>query len=193
MTLGVGKIRGVESFGMMCSERELQLSDAHDGIIDLPADAPVGTSFAAYAKLDDPVIEINLTPNHPDATGVHGIARDLAASGLGTLKTPPVAPVAGEGACPVKVTIAAPDLCPGFALRLVRGVKNGPSPKWLQQRLIAIGLRPINALVDITNYITFDRGRPLHVFDANKVAGNLVVRRATRARRCWRSTAANTR
>jgi phenylalanyl-tRNA synthetase beta chain len=178
VTLGVGKIRGVESHGMMCSERELQLSDEHNGIIELPADAPVGTSFATYAHLDDPVIEINLTPNRPDATSVYGIARDLAASGLGKLKDGTVAPVKGEGACPVKVTIEAPELCPGFALRLVRGVKNGPSPKWLQQRLLAIGLRPINALVDITNYITFDRGRPLHVFDAKKVAGNLVVRRA---------------
>lgn len=177
VTLSVGKIRGVESHGMMCSERELQLSDEHNGIIDLPADAPVGTSFAAYAKLDDPMIEINLTPNRPDATSVYGIARDLAASGLGTLKDGAVAPIAGEGDCPVKVTIEAPELCPGFALRLVRGVKNGPSPKWMQQRLIAIGLRPINALVDITNYVTFDRGRPLHVFDASKVAGNLVVRR----------------
>lgn len=178
VTLAVGKIRGVESHGMMCSERELELSDDHNGIIDLPEDAPVGTSFATYANLDDPVIEINLTPNRPDATGVYGIARDLAASGLGTLKTPPVQPVPGTGKCPVKVEIAAPELCPGFALRLVKGVKNGPSPKWLQQRLIAIGLRPINALVDITNYVTFDRGRPLHVFDAAKVAGNLVVRRA---------------
>jgi phenylalanyl-tRNA synthetase beta chain len=177
-TLSVGKIRGVESRGMMCSERELELSDEHDGIIDLPADAPVGTSFAEWAGLNDPVIEINLTPNRPDATGVHGIARDLAAAGLGRLRTGTVEPVSGEGACPVKVTIEAPELCPGFALRLVRGVKNGPSPKWLQQRLIAIGLRPINALVDITNYITFDRGRPLHVFDASKVAGDLVVRRA---------------
>jgi phenylalanyl-tRNA synthetase beta chain len=178
ITLSVGKIRGVESFGMMCSERELELSDEHDGIIDLPDDAPVGQSYAAWAKLDDPVIEINLTPNRPDATGVHGIARDLAASGLGRLKTLAIEPVAGVGDCPVELTIAAPELCPGFALRLVRGVKNGPSPKWLQQRLLAIGLRPINALVDITNYITFDRGRPLHVFDAKKVAGSLVVRRA---------------
>ena len=178
VTLGVGKIRGVESRGMMCSERELQISDEHNGIIDLPADAPIGTSFAAYAHLDDPVIEINLTPNHPDATGVYGIARDLAASGLGRLKPGAVEPVDGEGDCPVKVTIEAPDLCPGFALRLVCGVTNGPSPKWMQQRLLAIGLRPINALVDITNYITFDRGRPLHVFDAAKVSGNLVVRRA---------------
>jgi len=178
VTLGIGKIRGVESHGMMCSERELEISDEHNGIIDLPADAPVGTSFAAYAGLDDPVIEINLTPNRPDATGVYGIARDLAAAGLGKLKDGAVAPVKGEGATPVKLTIEAPDLCPGFALRLVRGVKNGPSPKWLQQRLMAIGLRPINALVDITNYITFDRGRPLHVFDAAKVKGDLTVRRA---------------
>ncbi|MFZ2101930.1 MAG: phenylalanine--tRNA ligase subunit beta, partial [Oricola sp.] len=178
VTLSVGKIRGVESHGMMCSERELQISDAHTGIIDLPADAPVGTSFAAYAGLDDPVIDINLTPDRPDCTGVSGIARDLAAAGLGRLKTPAVQPAAGEGECPVKVTIEEPGLCPGFALRLVRGVRNGSSPAWLQKRLIAIGLRPINALVDITNYITFDRGRPLHVFDAGKVAGNLVVRRA---------------
>jgi phenylalanyl-tRNA synthetase beta chain len=178
VTLSVGKIRGVESHGMMCSERELELSDEHNGIIDLPEDAPVGTSFAAYAHLDDPVIEINLTPNRPDATSVHGIARDLAASGLGKLIYGAVEPVDGEGACPVKVSIEAPELCPGFALRLVRGVNNGPSPKWMQQRLLAIGLRPINALVDITNYVTFDRGRPLHVFDAKKVAGNLVVRRA---------------
>lgn len=178
VTLGVGKIRGVESHGMMCSERELQLSDEHDGIIDLPQDAPVGASFATYAHLDDPVIEINLTPNRPDATGVHGIARDLAAAGLGRLRDGSVAPIEGSGACPVRVTIEAPDLCPGFALRQVTGVKNGPSPKWLQQRLIAIGLRPISALVDITNYVTFDRGRPLHVFDAAKVRGSLVVRRA---------------
>ncbi|MEQ1941072.1 phenylalanine--tRNA ligase subunit beta [Mesorhizobium sp. VNQ89] len=178
VTLSVGKIRGVESHGMMCSERELELSDEHNGIIDLPEDAPVGTSFATWAKLDDPVIDINLTPNRPDATSIYGIARDLAAAGLGKLKDGAVAPVSGQGACPVKVSIEAPELCPGFALRLVKGVKNGPSPKWMQQRLIAIGLRPINALVDITNYVTFDRGRPLHVFDASKVRGNLVVRRA---------------
>ncbi|WP_353643918.1 phenylalanine--tRNA ligase subunit beta [Mesorhizobium sp. WSM2239] len=180
-TLAVGKIRGVESHGMMCSERELQLSDEHMGIIDLPADAPVGTSFAAYAKLDDPVIEIGLTPNRPDATSVHGIARDLAASGLGRLTGGAIMPHAGNGMCPVKVRLdfgITPPLCHGFALRLVRGVKNGSSPKWMQQRLIAIGLRPINALVDITNYITFDRGRPLHVFDAAKVKGDLTVRRA---------------
>ncbi|KFB08460.1 phenylalanine--tRNA ligase subunit beta [Nitratireductor basaltis] len=178
VTLSVGKIRGVESHGMMCSERELLLSDAHEGIIDLPEDAPVGTAFAEWAKLDDPVIEIGLTPNRPDATGVYGIARDLAAAGLGKLKDGSVAAVSGSGDTPVKVAIEAPELCPGFALRAVRGVKNGASPKWMQQRLMAIGLRPINALVDITNYITFDRGRPLHVFDMAKVKGNLTVRRA---------------
>jgi phenylalanyl-tRNA synthetase beta chain len=177
VTLSVGKIRGVESHGMMCSERELQLSDEHNGIIELPDDAPVGQSFAAYAHLDDPVIEINLTPNRPDCTSIHGIARDLAASGMGTLKTQAITPIKGKGECPVTVSIESPELCPGFALRLVRGVRNGPSPKWMQQRLISIGLRPINALVDITNYITFDRGRPLHVFDLKKVSGNLVVRR----------------
>jgi phenylalanyl-tRNA synthetase beta chain len=181
LTLSVGKIRGVESHGMMCSERELQMSDEHNGIIDLPADAPVGTSFAAYAGLDDPVIEINLTPNRPDCTSVYGIARDLAAAGLGTLKQQPIEPVKGAGPVQINVSLElgdTPHLCPGFAWRTIRGVKNGHSPKWLQQRLIAIGLRPINALVDITNYLTFDRGRPLHVFDADKVNGSLTVRRA---------------
>ncbi|MBF9197061.1 phenylalanine--tRNA ligase subunit beta [Microvirga terrestris] len=182
ITLGVGTIRGVESKGMLCSGSELEISDDHDGIIDLPEDAPVGQAYAAYARLDDPVIEINLTPNRPDCTSIHGIARDLAAAGLGTLKGDAVAPVQGKGACPVSVTLdfSGEDtkLCPAFALRLVRGVKNGPSPEWMQRRLLAIGLRPINALVDITNYITFDRGRPLHVFDLKKVKGNLTVRRA---------------
>ncbi len=177
VTLGIGKIRGVESFGMMCSERELELSEEHNGIIELPETAPVGTAFADYAGLADPVIEINLTPNRPDATGVAGIARDLAASGLGTLKTPAVARIEGEGDCPVALNVESP-VCRGFALRLVSGVKNGPSPEWMQKRLRAIGLRPINTLVDITNYITFDRGRPLHVFDAKKVAGALTVRGA---------------
>ncbi|NTI40060.1 phenylalanine--tRNA ligase subunit beta [Rhizobium rhizogenes] len=180
VTLAVGNIRGVESHGMMCSEKELEISDSHDGIIDLPEDAPVGTSFAAYTGIDDPMIEINLTPNRPDCTGVYGIARDLAASGLGTLKPRAVPSFAIEGETPTDVKIELDDarLCPGFALRLVRGVKNGPSPKWMQQRLQAIGLRPISALVDITNYMTFDQGRPMHVFDAAKVKGNLVVRRA---------------
>jgi phenylalanyl-tRNA synthetase beta chain len=147
----------------------------------LPDDAPVGEAYAKYAGLDDAVIEINLTPNRGDGTGVHGIARDLAAAGMGKLKELPIKPVKGEFSCPVAVALdfgATPSLCPAFALRLVRGVKNGPSPPWLQQRLTAIGLRPINALVDITNFITYDRGRPLHVFDAAKVRGNLSVRRA---------------
>src|ERR1700761_7776733 len=178
ITLQVGTIRGVESRGMLVSEGELQSSDNHDGIIDLPADAPVGESFAKYAGLDDPLIEINLTPNRPDCTGVYGIARDLAAADMGKLKSAPIKPIKGEFPCPVAVKIEAPELCPAFGLRLVRGVKNGPSPEWLQKRLTAIGLRPINALVDITNFITFDRARPLHVFDAAKVKGNLTVRRA---------------
>lgn len=180
VTLSVGNIRDVESFGMMCSERELELSDEHDGIIDLPEDAPLGGSFADYAGLNDPIIEIGLTPNRPDCTGVHGIARDLAAAGLGELKENRPEAIEGQFPCPTAVTLDFGDtapLCPAFGLRLVRGVKNGPSPKWLQQRLLAIDLRPINMLVDITNYITFDRGRPLHVFDAAKVKGDLVVRR----------------
>jgi len=181
ITLSIGKIRGVESRGMLVSEFELKLSDDHEGIIDLPADAPLGENYAQWAKLDDPVIEIKLTPNRPDATGVHGIARDLAAADMGKFIDKPIKPVKGAFSCPVTVSLdfgATPSLCRGFALRLVRGVKNGPSPEWLQRRLIAIGLRPINALVDITNFITYDRGRPLHVFDAAKVRGNLTVRRA---------------
>ena len=180
VTLAVGNIRGQESYGMMCSERELSMSDEHDGIIDLPKDAPVGTSFAAYAGLDDPVIDIDITPNRPDALGVAGIARDLAAAGLGKVITPAIEPVAGNGNCGVGVSLDfgdTPSLCPAFGLRLVKNITNGPSPKWMQQRLIAIGMRPISALVDITNYMTFDRNRPLHVFDADKVAGNLIVRR----------------
>ncbi|WP_289015584.1 YtpR family tRNA-binding protein, partial [uncultured Methylobacterium sp.] len=182
ITLAVGTIRGVESRGMLCSGAELGLGDDHDGILDLPADAPVGTPYALYAGLDDPVIEINLTPNRPDCTAVTGIARDLAAAGLGSLKREPQPPVRGEGPCPVGVSLDLDpnhrDLAPLFALRLVRGVRNGPSPDWMQARLRAIGLRPINALVDITNYMTFDRGRPLHVFDAAKVQGDLSVRLA---------------
>ncbi len=164
MTLGVGKIRGVESRGMLVSEFELQISDDHEGIIELPDAAPVGANYAQWAGLADPVIEINLTPNRADCAGVNGIARDLAAADMGKLRELDFG--------------TTPSLCPAFALRLVRGVKNGPSPAWLQRRLVAIGLRPINALVDITNFITYDRGRPLHVFDAAKVHGNLTVRRA---------------
>jgi phenylalanyl-tRNA synthetase beta chain len=182
ITIGKGVIRGVESAGMLCSAAELQLSNDHDGIIDLPEGAPVGAVYVAWAGLSDPVIEINLTPNRPDCTSIHGIARDLAAAGLGKLKGGEPKGIKGQFPCPVGVTRQfeaheAP-LNPVFALRLVKGVTNGPSPEWMQKRLAAIGLRPINALVDITNYLTFDRGRPLHVFDAAKVKGGLVVRRA---------------
>ena len=182
ITIAKGVIRGVESGGMMCSPEELGLDGDSSGIFELPADAPVGVAYAAWAGLDDPLIEINLTPNRSDAASLFGIARDLAAAGLGKLIDPPIAPVVGDFACPVEVRLDfAPEdapLAPLFALRFLRGVKNGPSPEWLQSRLRSIGLRPINALVDITNFLTFDRGRPLHVFDAAKVSGNLVVRRA---------------
>jgi phenylalanyl-tRNA synthetase beta chain len=178
ITLGVGTIRGVESRGMLCSAAELQLSEDHDGIMELPADAPVGKGYAEWASLGDPVLEINLTPNRQDCTGVHGIARDLSAADMGKFRDPAIKPIKGEFSCPVQVTVEDASLCPGFALRLVRGVKNGPSPEWLQKRLTSIGLRPINALVDITNFMTYDRARPLHVFDAAKVHGNLTVRRA---------------
>jgi phenylalanyl-tRNA synthetase beta chain len=181
VNLEKGVIRGVESNGMLLSERELGISDSHEGIVDLPDKAPVGGSYAAWAGLDDPVLDVAVTPNRPDALGVAGIARDLAAAGVGKLVERLVEPVKGAGVCPVKVRLdfgATPSLCPAFALRLVRGVKNGPSPEWLQKRLVAIGLRPINALVDITNFVTYDRNRPLHVFDARKISGSLVVRRA---------------
>jgi phenylalanyl-tRNA synthetase beta chain len=178
--LEVRPILGVPSHGMLCSAFELGLSDDHEGIIALDPAAEVGQPAAAALGLDDPVIEINLTPNRPDCAGVNGIARDLAAADLGTFKDLPVAPVTGTFACPVGVTLdfgSTPSLCPGFALRLVRSVNNGPSPDWVQRRLTAIGLRPINALVDITNFLTIDRARPLHVFDAAKVRGDLTVRR----------------
>lgn len=178
ITLGVGTIRGVESRGMLCSAAELQISEDHDGIMELPADAPVGAAYAQWAGLGDPMLEINLTPNRQDCTGVHGIARDLSAADMGKFKDQAIRPIKGEFPCPVQVTVEDATLCPGFALRLVRGVKNGPSPEWLQKRLISVGLRPINALVDITNFMTYDRARPLHVFDAKKVKGNLTVRRA---------------
>ncbi|QGM47423.1 phenylalanine--tRNA ligase subunit beta [Methylocystis heyeri] len=181
-TLSKGVIRGVESHGMMCSAAELDLPGDSDGIIELPETAPVGAVYPVWAGLDDPVIEINLTPNRPDAAGISGIARDLAAAGLGALKTEQPAPIAGAFSSPVSVKLDLPaedaHLAPLFGLRLVRGVKNGPSPAWLQDRLRSIGLRPINALVDVTNFLTFDCARPLHVFDATKVKGGLVVRRA---------------
>ena len=183
-TIGVGKIRGIESFGMMCSEREMELSEEHDGIIELPS-GEVGQSFTDWLaehqpEKVDPVIEIAITPNRADALGVRGIARDLAARGLGRLKDSTIEPVKGSFASPVSVSIDADTLdgCPLFTGRVIRGVRNGPSPKWLQDRLKAIGLRPISALVDITNFFTFDQNRPLHVFDADKVRGNLRVHRA---------------
>lgn len=184
-TIGVGKIRGVESFGMMASEKELELSDEHDGIIELPS-GHVGDRFVDWLAENepskvDPVIDIAITPNRPDALGVYGIARDLAARGLGTLKTREILPTTAEFPCPISVTIDddTADGCPVFAGRVIRGVTNGPSPQWLQDLLRAIGLRPISKLVDITNFFTFDRNRPLHVFDVDKVAGGLRVHRAT--------------
>lgn len=174
-TLSVGSIRGVESRGMMCSERELLLSDEHNGIIELPADAPVGGSFADWRGLSDPVIEIALTPDRVDCAGVRGVARDLAAAGLGTLKPLPVAAVAPAFDNPLKVTLDHAG-CPQIAFRLIRGVKNGPSPKWLADRLLAVGLRPISALVDITNYFSLDLCRPLHVFDAAKLTGGITLK-----------------
>ncbi len=180
-TIQVGKIRGVESHGMMASEREMELSDEHSGIIELPS-GEVGQRFSDWLATNDPtridpVIEIAITPNRQDALGVRGIARDLAARGLGTLKPAPEARIEGSFPCPIGVTIDDDALshAPHFAGRLIRGVTNGPSPAWLQARLKAIGLRPISALVDITNFFTFDRNRPLHVFDAVKVTGDLRV------------------
>ncbi len=186
MDLKKGVIRGQESNGMLCSEREMGLSDEHQGIIELPEDAPVGAPFAKIIGLDDPVIEIAITPNRGDCLGVRGVARDLAAAGIGTLKpftaAEPVAPSfestiqwrrefpkGAEGACPMVVG------------RTFRGLVNGPSPDWMQRRLLAIGLRPISALVDITNYVTFDLGRPLHVFDAAKLEGGALTMRFAHA------------
>jgi len=175
------KIRGVESHGMMCSERELELSDDHDGIIELPQDVEIGSSYAAWRGLNDPVIDVALTPNRPDCACVRGIARDLAASGLGRLKELNYPHVMNEGGAGLEASFdfgTTDPLCTGFAWRRVSGIKNIPSPQWLRQRLSSIDLRAINAAVDITNYITHDLGRPLHVFDAAKIKGNLVVRRA---------------
>ncbi len=180
-TLELGMIRGSESQGMMCSERELLISQEHDGIIEVSSDWPVGTPAVTALGLDDPMIYVKVTPNRPDALGIYGIARDLAAKGLGKLKPLKANPVAGAFESPIKVSLDfAGDTtpCPLFVGRYIKGVKNGPSPQWLQRRLKAIGLRPISALVDITNYITFAYGRPLHVFDADKVKGNIRARMA---------------
>ncbi|WP_294191102.1 phenylalanine--tRNA ligase subunit beta, partial [uncultured Sphingomonas sp.] len=177
MVLRVAAIRGVESNGMMCSTRELELGEDHDGIIELPADAPVGIDFASYAQLDDPVIDVSVTPNRPDCMGVRGIARDLAAAGLGTLKPLDVAAVVGEGPGP-NVRIDDAEGCRAFYAQGVSGVKNGESPEWLRRRLNAIGQKPISALVDVTNYVMIDLGRPLHVYDRAKLSGALVARAA---------------
>jgi len=180
--LKVGTIRGIESRGMLCSARELMLGDEHDGIIELPSNAKIGDPAAKALGLTDPVIDVSLTPNRGDAASVFGIARDLAASGLGTLKDGTVSPVKGKFTSPKSIALNFPpdaaDACPLFAGRMVRGVKNGPAPKWVQDRLKAVGLRPISALVDVTNLISLDRGRPLHVFDADKLSGNLQARLA---------------
>ena len=178
--LKVGAIRGVTSNGMLCSTRELKLGEDHDGIMELPTDAVPGQAIGPLLGLDDPVIEINLTPNRADCAGVRGVARDLAATGLGILKPLPVEPVSAAFNGALKVVIEDEAACPLFLGRTVRGVKNGPSPKWLQDRLTAIGLRPISALVDITNYFTFDRNRPLHVFDVAKVHGTTLTVRSAR-------------
>lgn len=180
--LKIGTIRGLESRGMLCSARELLLGEDHDGIIELAADATVGQPAAKALGLTDPVIDVSLTPNRGDAASVYGIARDLAASGLGKLKDGAVKAVAGKFKSPRSIALnlssGAASACPIFAGRMVRNVKNGPSPKWVQDRLKAVGLRPISALVDVTNLISLDRGRPLHVFDADKLTGNLQARLA---------------
>jgi phenylalanyl-tRNA synthetase beta chain len=176
ITLVPREVRGIVSNGMLCSAAELETAEDSDGILELDAGLAVGTSAAEALGLDDAVIDFEVTPNRPDWLGVVGIARELAAAGLGTLKDVSVAPVAGAFPCPVGITIEAPDACPMFAGRVIRGVKNGPSPKWLADKLRAIGLRPINALVDVTNYLSYDRARPLHVYDAGLLKGGIVAR-----------------
>jgi phenylalanyl-tRNA synthetase beta chain len=177
MELKKAELRGVESNGMMCSSRELELGDDHDGIIELPEDAPVGTSFADYRGAD-PVFDIAITPNRPDCMGVQGIARDLAAAGLGTFKPFTVEPVAGSFPCPIEIRTDDAEGCPAFYGRVIRGVTNGPSPEWMRQRLEAAGQRPISALVDITNYVMLAFGRPAHAYDCAKLTGAVVARRA---------------
>ncbi len=176
ITLQQKPVRGVVSDGMLCSGRELEVSTEADGIVELPDQFAVGAP-AAEAFALEPVIDFEVTPNRPDWLGVAGIARDLAAAGGGALRTVEPAPVAGRFPCPVAVELQAPDACTYFAGRLIRGVANGPSPGWLQQRLRSVGLRPINAVVDVTNFLTIDRCRPLHAYDAGKLVGaTLVVR-----------------
>ena len=178
LTLKVAAIRGVESRGMMCSARELELGDDHSGIIELPADAPVGAGFSDYAALGDPVFDVAVTPDRQDCMGVRGIARDLAAAGVGTLKPLAVPQVEGNFPCPVPIRIEDPDGCPAFFGRAITGVTNGPSPEWMQRRLKSAGQRPISALVDITNYVMLDLGRPAHAYDIAKLKGGLTARTA---------------
>ena len=182
VTLAVRAVRGVDSNGMMCSARELLLGEDHDGIIELKSDAVVGApATTALGIVSDPVIDVSITPNRGDAASVLGVARDLAAAGLGTLKTGKVVPVAGKFPSLKTITLdftpENKNACPIFAGRLIRGVRNGPAPKWVQDRFKAVGLKSISALVDVTNFVSQDRGRPLHVFDADKI-GNITVRMA---------------
>ena len=180
MTLKKGNIRGQESNGMLVSEREMGISEESEGIIEIAAAVAIGTPFATLYGLDDPLIEINLTPNRADCAGVRGIARDLAAAGLGKFKPLNETPVKGSFDSKIKVHFdfskGDEDACPLFIGRYIKGVKNGPSPEWLQKRLKSIGLRPISTLVDITNYLSYDLCRPLHVFDADKIKGDLRLR-----------------
>jgi phenylalanyl-tRNA synthetase beta chain len=180
ITLKAGEIRGVRSEAMMLSAREMGLGEDHTGIVDLPAEAPLGESYARWAGLDDPVIEIAVTPNRGDALAVRGVARDLAAAGLGTLRPWRAERVTAAFASPLRWEIADPRACTWVLGRALRGLSNGPSPRWLQDRLSAIGLRPINALVDVTNFFTYDLGRPLHVFDMRKVKGGVLTMRMAR-------------
>lgn len=178
MVLKVAAIRGVESNGMMCSTRELELGDDHDGIIELASDAPVGQAYAEWAGLNDPVIDVAITPNRQDCMGVRGIARDLAAAGLGTLKPLAVPQIVGNFPCPTEIRTDDPEGCPAFYGRVIKGVTNGPSPDWMQARLKSAGQRAISALVDITNYVMLDLGRPAHAYDLSQLSGPVVARRA---------------
>jgi phenylalanyl-tRNA synthetase beta chain len=179
MVLKVAAIRGVESNGMMCSTRELELGEDHDGIIELAEDAPVGQVYAEWAGLNDPVIDVAITPNRQDCMGVRGIARDLAAAGLGTLKLLEFRKLGGNNPCPTEIRTDDPEGCPAFYGRVIKGVTNGTSPDWMQARLKAAGQRPISALVDITNYVMLDHGRPSHAYDLAKLSGAVFARRAT--------------
>jgi len=183
LTLKVAAIRGVESRGMMCSSRELELGDDHSGIIELPADAPVGAAFIDYAGIDDPILDVAITPDRQDCMGVRGIARDLAAAGIGSLKPLGVPQIEGSFPCPIPISIEDPDGCPAFFGRALRGVTNGASPEWMQRRLKSAGQRPISALVDITNYVMLDLGRPAHAYDMAKLSGGLTARAAREGER----------